>query len=76
MDTGSEKIWYYMKNDGSKDKYGPYSDKELSNLISKGILDGNDWIWMPDLSQWMKIGNTIYSFYLTESSEFENDFNI
>lgn len=69
-----DKVWYYMKSDRSK--YGPYTDRELASLISKGILSENDWIWMPDLSGWLKIGNTIYSFYLNEDSEFENDFNI
>lgn len=69
-----DKVWYYMKSDRSK--YGPYTDRELAALISNGILDPEDYIWMPDLSGWIKLKNTIYSFYLTENSEFENDFNI
>lgn len=69
-----DKVWYYMKSD--RNKYGPYSDRELANLISKGILSESDWIWMPDLPGWLKIGNSIYSFYLHEDSEFDNDFNI
>ncbi len=69
-----DKVWYYMKQD--RTKYGPYTDKELANLISKGLLDPEDWIWMPELANWLKLKNSIYSFYLEESSEFENDFNI
>lgn len=69
-----DKVWYYMKQDQSK--YGPYTDREFANLISKGIVEAQDWIWMPDLPNWMKLKDTIYSFYITENSEFENDFNI
>lgn len=69
-----DKVWYYMKSDRSK--YGPYTDKELANLISKGIVGSTDYIWMPDLSSWMKVADSIYSFYVNESSDFDNDFNI
>lgn len=70
----TDKIWYYMKTD--KSKYGPFTDKELAGLISKGIITKDDYIWMPDLTSWLKLSNSIYSFYIHESSEFENDFNI
>lgn len=69
-----DKVWYYMKADRSK--YGPYTDRELANLISKGIVTEKDYIWMPDLASWLKVGKSIYSFYIHEESEFENDFNI
>ena len=46
-----EKVWYYMKKD--KSKYGPYSDNELCALIHQGIIDANEWIWMPDMKGWL-----------------------
>jgi hypothetical protein len=69
-----DKIWYYMKED--RTKYGPYTDRELANLISNKILTEDDYIWMPDLPNWIRLGDSIYSYYLKESSEFDNDFNI
>lgn len=59
----SDKVWYYAKEDGQK--YGPYTDEELIKLIRNGILSENDLIWMPDLDDWISVGNSIYSFYLT-----------
>ncbi len=57
-----EKVWYYAKPDGSK--YGPYTEDELIRLLKNGILTENDYIWMMDFENWMKIGESIYSFYL------------
>ena len=59
----SDKVWYYAKEDGQK--YGPYTDEELIKLIRNGILYENDLIWMTDLDDWISVGNSIYSFYLT-----------
>lgn len=59
----SDKVWYYAKEDGHK--YGPYTDEELIKLIRNGILSENDLIWMTDLDDWISVGNSIYSFYLT-----------
>ncbi len=59
----SDKVWYYAKEDGQK--YGPYTDEELIKLIRNGILSENDLIWMTDLDDWISVGNSIYSFYLT-----------
>ncbi len=59
----SDKVWYYAKDDGQK--YGPYTDEELIKLIRNGILNENDLIWMTDLDDWISVGNSIYSFYLT-----------
>ena len=56
------KVWYYMKQD--RQKYGPYTDSELVSLIREGILSGSDYIWMTGLTGWLKISNSIYSFYL------------
>lgn len=66
-----DKIWYYMKHD--KQKYGPYTDSEITSLIKQEILLPKDYIWMPDLSNWVKVENSIYSVYIpqenTESME-------
>lgn len=59
----SDKVWYYAKEDGQK--YGPYTDEELIKLIRNGLLSENDLIWMTDLDDWISVGNSIYSFYLT-----------
>ena len=60
-----EKIWYYAKPDGSK--FGPYTDEELVRLLQNGILTKDDFIWMTDFENWMKIENSIYSFYLEKT---------
>ncbi|MBE6122336.1 MAG: DUF4339 domain-containing protein [Erysipelotrichaceae bacterium] len=59
----SEKLWYYNK-DGDEQNYGPYTDDELVRLIRQKILGENDRIWMMDLEDWLKIGDTIYSTYI------------
>jgi hypothetical protein len=57
-----DKIWYYMKSDTTK--YGPYSEEELTALIRQGILTGSDYIWMTDLTEWIKVADSIYAMYL------------
>lgn len=57
-----DKIWYYAKPDGSK--YGPYTEEELIKLLKNGILTERDYIWMTAFENWMKVGDSIYSFYL------------
>jgi hypothetical protein len=54
-----------MKQD--RNKYGPYNDQELIALIQQEILMANDYIWMPDLKSWLKVGNSIYAFFLPEN---------
>lgn len=58
-----DKVWYYTKGDGNK--YGPYTDEELVKLIRQEILVEDDYIWMMDLDEWVRIGDTIYSVYFT-----------
>lgn len=55
------KIWYYTKGDGNK--FGPFTDEELIKLLKQEILTVDDYIWMMDLDEWIKIGDTIYSEY-------------
>ncbi|NLH62863.1 MAG: DUF4339 domain-containing protein [Erysipelotrichaceae bacterium] len=62
-----DKIWYYMKPD--QKKYGPYAEEELIALIKQGILNENDYIWMTDLSGWLKVGNSLYAFYLPSNAK-------
>lgn len=63
-----EKVWYYMRR-ADRSKFGPYTDNELAALIRQGILLEEDYIWMPELKGWLKVGNTIYSFYLPSEEE-------
>lgn len=57
------KFWYYNKA-GDTEKFGPYTDDELIRLIRQGILTENDYIWMMDLEDWLRLGNSIYSSYI------------
>lgn len=70
-----DKIWYYMKKD--KSKYGPYADNELFALIHQGIIEADEYIWMPEMKGWLKVENSIYSIYLpTEENELELDLDL
>lgn len=62
-----DKVWYYCKEDGKK--FGPFSDSELCSLIKNGILAGDDQIWMPEFTEWLRIRDTIYSGFLENSEE-------
>lgn len=66
-----DEVWYYMKKENKK-KYGPYSDDELKALIRQEILSADDYIWMPDLSGWLKVGNSIYSIFIPGNEEEED----
>ncbi|MDO4414594.1 MAG: DUF4339 domain-containing protein [Erysipelotrichaceae bacterium] len=69
-----DKIWYYMKP--NRRKYGPYDDQELIALITKEILLADDFIWMPDLKDWIKVGDSIYAFFLPDNQPtIENTFS-
>ncbi|NCB32342.1 MAG: DUF4339 domain-containing protein [Erysipelotrichia bacterium] len=57
-----DKIWYYTA-DGDE-KFGPYTDAELIRLIQQGIILKDHYIWMVDLSGWIKVSDSIYSVYL------------
>jgi hypothetical protein len=57
-----DKIWYYMKTDRSK--HGPFSEEELIEMIGNKTIDPKEYIWMPDLTRWLRLENSIYSFYI------------
>ena len=57
-----EKVWYYMKSD--REKHGPYTDGEMIDLIRQGVIEAQDYIWMPYLDAWLNVGHSIYSVYL------------
>ena len=57
------KSWFYMKRE-EETKNGPFSDEELVKLIKNDIIEENDRIWMTDLDNWIRIGDSIYSVYL------------
>ncbi|MCF0110139.1 MAG: DUF4339 domain-containing protein [Erysipelotrichaceae bacterium] len=54
------KIWYIRTktNEG-----GPFSDNEIIQLISKGILKGDDEIYMTEMEKWMRVGDSVWMFY-------------
>ncbi|MBR2825137.1 MAG: DUF4339 domain-containing protein [Solobacterium sp.] len=64
------KIWYYTKGDGNK--FGPFTDEELIKLLKQEILTVDDYIWMMDLDEWIKIGDTIYSEYCKKDESLLN----
>ncbi len=68
-EAAMDKVWYYMKSD--RQKFGPFSDDELVGLIRNGILEGKDFIWMPDLEGWLRIEDTIYSVFIAEEERTE-----
>ncbi|MCH4207155.1 MAG: DUF4339 domain-containing protein [Solobacterium sp.] len=57
-----DKVWYYTED--GETKYGPYSDAELIKLIQEGIITKEHFIWMVDMSGWVKVDDSIYSVYL------------
>ena len=59
-----DRIWYYSK--GGEENFGPYTEEDLIRLLQKHILNENDYIWMSRLDDWIRIGDSIYSFYLDE----------
>ncbi len=64
-------IWYYMKKD--RTKHGPVSEEALIRLLQNGTIEPDEYIWMQDLSAWLKVCNSIYSFYLQEEVAEESD---
>lgn len=51
-DPESRKIWFIRKN---KKNEGPYSKKELLNMIETGLADINDYVWSKELRNWTSI---------------------
>ncbi len=62
-----DKVWYYMKAD--LNKFGPYTDEQIISLIKNEILLFDDYIWMPDMENWLRIGDSIYSTYLPSENQ-------
>ena len=56
------KNWYYMKKD--RKKYGPFSEEEYIRLIRQEIIEPEDYIWMTYMENWVRLGDSIYSFYI------------
>ena len=64
-----EELIYLDSMKPDKSKYGPYSEGELAALIKQEILGENDYIWMTDLEGWLKVGSSIYAFYLPKNAQ-------
>ena len=61
------RIWYYMKKD--RTRHGPFTEEELIGFLQDGTIEPDEYIWMQDLSAWLKVCNSIYSFYIHETEE-------
>ncbi len=56
-----DKVWYYQRNEN---KEGPFTDEDFIKLINMKIIDEDTDIWMLKMKDWVKLKDTIYSFYL------------
>lgn len=63
-----EKVWYYMRR-SDRQKLGPYTDIELVKLINQEIILPLDYIWMPDLENWIRVDQSIYSIYIPVANQ-------
>ena len=57
------KIWYFLRVEDEK-KFGPCTEEELIHLLQRELIKPQDYIWMADLDNWMKVSDSIYSEYL------------
>lgn len=56
-----DKIWYVRS---SKRKGGPFTEEELIRLIRQEIVNEEYEIWNPDMEKWMRLIDSVYSFYM------------
>lgn len=61
-----DKVWYVRS---STRKGGPFTENELIKLIRQEIVNEDYEIWNTDMSNWMKLIDTVYSFYIPEKDE-------
>ncbi len=61
-----DKIWYVRS---SKRKGGPFTEDELIRLIRQEIVDEEYEIWNPDMEKWMRLVDSVYSFYIPVKEE-------
>ena len=47
---------------------GTFTDEELIGLISRGQVKKDFAITTKDMKKWVKVGNSIYQFYIKEDS--------
>lgn len=60
-----EKEWLVRRRQQQK---GPFTEKEIIQLITMGALKGSDEIWMPKLHYWFRIEDTVLCAYLPEEN--------
>lgn len=53
---------FYYRNKQKKE--GAFSEAEFIRLIQNEIIEPDDEFWMLDMENWMRLGDSIYSFYL------------
>lgn len=56
-----DKVWYVRS---SKRKGGPFTEEELIRLIRQEIVNEEYEIWNPDMEKWMRLIDSVYSFYM------------
>ena len=47
---------------------GTFTDEELIGMISRGQVKKDFAITTKDMKKWVKVGNSIYQFYIKEDS--------
>lgn len=62
MVSRMNKNWYYMKKD--RRKCGPFSEEECIRLIRQEIIEPSDFIWNTYMENWLRLSDSIYSFYI------------
>ncbi|MEG0077861.1 GYF domain-containing protein [Anaerorhabdus sp.] len=58
-----DKIWYVRS---TKRKGGPFTEEELIRLIRQEIVNEEYEIWNPEMKGWMRLVDSVYSFYIPE----------
>lgn len=51
-----------MKKD--RRKCGPFSEEECIRLIRQEIIEPSDFIWNTYMENWLRLSDSIYSFYI------------
>lgn len=56
MQRKEEKVFHVLKN-GSTDAGGPFSKQELEEMLSKGSIEADDYVFFPGQTEWKLIGD-------------------
>ncbi len=56
-----EKVWYVKS---SLKKGGPFTEDDFIKLIKHEIIDDSYEIWMLEMKEWVRLVDSVYSFYM------------